>query len=46
METSVLSFSTSRNAPRPPAFTFGEYIKNARLEKGLEQRNVAEANGG
>jgi len=33
----VLSFSTSRH----PASTFGEYIRKARLEKGLRQRDVA-----
>jgi len=35
----VLSFSTSRHSTS----TFGEYIKKARLEKGLRQRDVVEA---
>jgi len=37
----VLSFNTSRY----PSSTFGEYIRKARLEKGLTQKDVAEAIG-
>ncbi len=37
----VLSFSVSRH----PAATFGEYIRKARLEKGLKQDDVARAVG-
>ena len=39
MKPFVLSFSASRY----PSSTFGEYIKKARLEKGLKQTDVARA---
>jgi ribosome-binding protein aMBF1 (putative translation factor) len=37
----VLSFSASRY----PDATFGEFIRKARLEKGLKQQDVAKAVG-
>ncbi len=38
MRPLVLSFSISRH----PSGTFGEYIRKARLEKGLKQSEVAQ----
>ena len=42
MKPLVLSFSTSRYGE--PS-TFGEYIRKARFEKGLRQKDVARAIG-
>lgn len=41
MQPLVVSFSVSRH----PSATFGEYIRKARLEKGLKQAEVARVVG-
>lgn len=42
MKPHAYSFSTTRH---PEPTTFGEYIRKARREKGLRQKDVARATG-